>query len=591
MYFTFTIPINTPVVLSIVTPGLTNGPCVGRSKGLYKTVGEVITDGNDDYFLEYVEGNYQDDFATSQFVMRTKLGVGGQLDDTTTYSVTMDRDNGFKFYCQQLQDWTMKLRGFGETQAFTLSTKLSLSTSIAQDNCFWKVANLTFDRATPQFPTSIQVTMVAGWKLATGTKISIAMPYFSNYQSFPLNHRLPTGQDGTLIEGGDTSLSLTYTTNSSWSGQWVEGSPTDKFAGSVLELTTNGPINSHQRFVVTVPVFPNAISPVCGRLRSSPDFTFAVESSTFDLPATTFDYTSPIGTGCSAQNDCNGNGECDYCTSQCKCFEGFGSDADKLTTNLNTFAADCSSRRCPLGISGGNIASANTSMHSLRECSNNGMCDRYSGTCSCFEGYTGAACSRRTCPGRPFCSARGSCLPMRHLAKEEDYFALQDPSVESSYTAQRYNVAGSWDADVTMGCVCDSGWAVGYARDETQVGEYFGPACELRRCPSGDDPQTTHVDETDCSGKVQKDGGVDVLGSGLTGAAGNLCHVDCSNRGLCDFQTGTCRCFPGYSGSNCGAMNTDAYANGYSRTVAGFSADVAAKRQWQDILGYSPGEE
>ena len=55
----------------------------------------------------------------------------------------------------------------------------------------------------------------------------------------------------------------------------------------------------------------------------------------------------------------------------------------------------------------------------------------------------------------------------------------------------------------------------------------------------GDDPGTTNVTETDCEG---------VNG----GEAGNLCHVDCSNRGTCDFSDGTCKCTDGYAGLNCG---------------------------------------
>jgi len=65
----------------------------------------------------------------------------------------------------------------------------------------------------------------------------------------------------------------------------------------------------------------------------------------------------------------------------------------------------------------------------------------------------------------------------------------------------------------------------------------------LKRCPSGDDPETK-VDETDCEG-VTAPGGKGVGGSG------NLCHVECSNRGFCDHGSGECTCFPGFLGDNC----------------------------------------
>jgi len=63
------------------------------------------------------------------------------------------------------------------------------------------------------------------------------------------------------------------------------------------------------------------------------------------------------------------------------------------------------------------------------------------------------------------------------------------------------------------------------------------------RCPSGDDPRTT-VDETNCWN-------VTATGGYGKGARGNQCQVDCSNRGLCDYKTGSCSCFIGYYGQAC----------------------------------------
>lgn len=48
-------------------------------------------------------------------------------------------------------------------------------------------------------------------------------------------------------------------------------------------------------------------------------------------------------------------------------------------------------------------------------------------------------------------------------------------------------------------------------------------------------------------------------GSSLTsgsGKNGNLCHIDCSGRGICDYTKGICKCFPGSHGDNCGLFGS-----------------------------------
>lgn len=65
-------------------------------------------------------------------------------------------------------------------------------------------------------------------------------------------------------------------------------------------------------------------------------------------------------------------------------------------------------------------------------------------------------------------------------------------------------------------------------------------------CPSANDPRTV-ADETNCTGVV-------AAGSTHEGEPGNLCHVDCANRGICDYNTGTCKCFFGYKDVHCGEI-------------------------------------
>jgi len=113
--------------------------------------------------------------------------------------------------------------------------------------------------------------------------------------------------------------------------------------------------------------------------------------------------------------------------------------------------------------------------HFYAECGSVGICDRDTGICDCFPGYSGDACQRTACPGRidgetirdtVVCNGHGRCVPA--------YEGLEG----------NYNL---WDADSTTKCTCDA-W-------------YTGVDCSLRKCPHGIDP----IGSTDRShNRVQK---------------------------------------------------------------------------------------
>jgi len=140
------------------------------------------------------------------------------------------------------------------------------------------------------------------------------------------------------------------------------------------------------------------------------------------------------------------------------------------------------------------------------------------------------------------CSGHGKCVSMKRMATLTTAFPL---SAATTYTG--YDATTTWDEDKIYGCVCDSAWTVGLASGQYQTAEWFGPDCSLKRCPGGDDPTTT-ADETDC-------GAVVAAGGYGTGATYNKCHVDCSNRGLCNYATGQSECFTGYYGYKCGSVS------------------------------------
>ncbi|GMH66896.1 hypothetical protein TL16_g04532 [Triparma laevis f. inornata] len=206
--------------------------------------------------------------------------------------------------------------------------------------------------------------------------------------------------------------------------------------------------------------------------------------------------------GCGMLSNCNGHGTCTVSTGKCSCYEGWGADTDIAYYK----APDCSKRVCPAGRAWGDVPTSATSAHALIECSNRGTCDRGSGACTCFDGFAGDACQCLKCPND--CSGHGQCLNVQRLASMTNAEPLSNAT-----TYAGFETTHTWDEDMVYGC------------------------------PSGNDPRTA-ADETDCGGKAAK-------WSTEKGRTGNKCHVDCSNRGVCDYRTGTCACFVGYFGQAC----------------------------------------
>ena len=226
-----------------------------------------------------------------------------------------------------------------------------------------------------------------------------------------------------------------------------------------------------------------------------------------------------------------------------------------------------------------------------RECSDQGLCDRATGLCSCFAGYTGSSCQRTACPDD--CSGHGTCRSNRDFAYDwaiaktvqmHDKNAVDHTEKFKEIYMASYDDA--WDSDKHWGCKCDDG--------------YRGPSCALVECPSDKDPlddkcipidkdtmtpvqiaaivtdyqlqydapfgatgwEEAYSKEKNAAGDGTEQDDLkdsdynrhyilDNNGRKVYGCYGSMTGQDCSGRGICDYSSGSCKCFSGYAGTAC----------------------------------------
>lgn len=190
-------------------------------------------------------------------------------------------------------------------------------------------------------------------------------------------------------------------------------------------------------------------------------------------------------------NACSGHGTCTF-KDICACWSDWRT-GDEM-------GGDCSDRSCPFELAWVDTPDHSGLRHKYVECAGRGICDRTSGECQCFDGYTGKGCQRTTCPND--CSGHGRCEYLADMpygtvwgdyygAFESNVFGYSVDGDSSTGTAGIGDKAVTlsadqyWDAYKTRGCVCDAMW--------TDVD------CSRRMCPKGNDV----LGDSDCNHKRQ----------------------------------------------------------------------------------------
>lgn len=191
-------------------------------------------------------------------------------------------------------------------------------------------------------------------------------------------------------------------------------------------------------------------------------------------------------------NSCSGHGTCGD-DDVCHCYQNWGS--------AEAESGDCSQRYCPYELSFVSRPNEYGSFHHYLECAGAGVCDRSTGECQCFDGYSGKGCQRVTCHGeledRPgvFCNGHGTCEFIDELGFGSHpgvYYDGTGAGNDGAHSVKVYDSTAThfekqagnlWEKQKMMTCKCDF--------------PYFGADCTLRPCARGNDVWAHRLNPTD----------------------------------------------------------------------------------------------
>ena len=360
--------------IKVETPGLTSGLCSSVSNG--GDIASLSVFNDTMWAATYFEGDYRDQYKKSFIVLRLLLQ---EIEVDYTYKIEIDRNNTLKKVCVNTTESlvTVGIRnnsvveysGYYDNTTLTYGIgTITIDDGERDTECFIYESSLTFFPPHQQLDLGINLTLALPFAFGSGDYIKLKLPGISNgYNNYPLNPRLWSDSNGRMYDygysvtsaGSDTTgLKVTFSTKYNWTANWYEGDTSDGFAGSYATLI---PVNSSQIgefFWVSLERFGNNFAAVCGSHKNNTKFTIEIVAneyinSAFTVNESSLTYVSGIGSQCKEVNYCNGNGYCDYCSSKCVCYDGFGSTKDREYAVSNDFLPDCTSKTCPIGTSVG----------------------------------------------------------------------------------------------------------------------------------------------------------------------------------------------------------------------------------------------
>jgi len=271
--------------------------------------------------------------------------------------------------------------------------------------------------------------------------------------------------------------------------------------------------------------------------------------------------------------ECSNQGICDHTTGQCACYNGFEGSACQYRSCPGSPTACSGHGQCLTMAQLANKATSNgdsaaTTYGSIPNDPGRWDYDMMQG-CLCDEGYEGYDCSLISCP-RGDDPDTGYTTGAAHVHERQVLRCTAEAGAFALTFRQQITTSIAFDADlstfraalIALSTIDDV--SVTYSSGLTFCDSASGNVVTVDFLTQlGDVPPITVTYLTSPnllthSGTVNFEIATDGASlGGITSHAGTMENQVCSNRGLCDHTTGTCKCFSGYaSGDGSGSYGT-----------------------------------
>jgi len=300
-------------------------------------------------------------------------------------------------------------------------------------------------------------------------------------------------------------------------------------------------------------------------------------------------------------SECSNKGLCDRATAECVCYDGYTGSSCQRTTCANDCSGHGVCRTVEEVAKGGatpmmhGVSNFGSSANNYRKIDSAGTGNYYEGsfgttqyrlwdmdmaqTCVCDPGYTGADCSRRQCPrgDDPLTHRASDCGGLTcNVEVQKITVAAADATTPDYIYLQFKDWTGKvWNTDVIAFTRSTTGKDIQDALQAIPNGVLgkvaVTPPTALAAAgggvititftgkPGNVEPITVQYShEMNARRRVAVSTRYATFDAGAVSVEftiGTEEESTCSNRGVCDYDTGICKCFKGYTMDDCSIQN------------------------------------